>query len=875
MRSNRKASILILAGILLAGVVAVIPARAAQSSKSAAVIDSRITADSPPYRIEWNGTSGTFVRKAFGQDPELRQPISFLHTDAGPTGFAKYLVWFLARDKQSFSLLWCYLNDSGGAFDCWLYQYPSNQLTSLHFTGDYRFAAPAESPPATAMPDLKLPDPPPYSGPAFTYRNWTKVVGALPKVDLRSPRRNGAPLDTSPVLKSVSQLIVRPLHEVEVGSANGWREGGWNELHALAYDAAQDPYYLILYSNTPNGYVVDLRQARIYAANFGDKVTFEGATSSGPLGNPLDLTPETKVHRYDRHEIVLSTAEKTANPYLDVQVGIEFHGPDAKSILVPGFWDGGGTFRVRFAPMLNGVWTWTSHSQTGDLDGRTGTFECIGEAPGVKGFVNVQPVHRDTHHFSYSDGEPFLPALLREPLPAYTSLSTGSKASDAPGPRVQLTGLDAAPVQDDTSSFIAFQRFIAVAAQKGFNRLVGGTILGPAAAGLVRANDGGPAFIGGSLDQINPLFFQSMDRRIAYCNGRGVVPDIGVGTLDDALFTQYEPMALYRFWAYVLARYDSFDVQWTLFEPGAGPISQTTRKAAEQFAELTRQVDPCHHPITSVALNAGAAPVAASAESTPGSQRRSGGGAMAAGSSAPRRVVPADLPWQDLITVEGGDIGTLPYYGWIQKPLVILERPLVGQETALSPDVTRHRMWEARMRGAYWSPANVNSADPNALNSVELKWAGHCADLFRHTRYYRLAPRPEMLGGPSESSADRKRRKKAEAAEARLKPPPPVDDAALDLDPFDTDPFDALPPAPVPKPTPMFVLADPAREYVVYFEEGGSLLLDLLEATGKVDTTWFNPRTGEYSTTKQIMGGAYTSFTAPDANDWVLYVSRL
>lgn len=179
------------------------------------------------------------------------------------------------------------------------------------------------------------------------------------------------------------------------------------------------------------------------------------------------------------------------------------------------------------------------------------------------------------------------------------------------------------------------------------------------------------------------------------------------------------------------------------------------------------------------------------------------------------------------------------------------------------------------MRGAYWSPANVNSADPNALNSVELKWAGHCADLFRHTRYYRLAPRPEMLGGPSESSADRKRRKKAEAAEARLKPPPPVDDAALDLDPFDTDPFDALPPAPVPKPTPMFVLADPAREYVVYFEEGGSLLLDLLEATGKVDTTWFNPRTGEYSTTKQIMGGAYTSFTAPDANDWVLYVSRL
>jgi hypothetical protein len=132
-----------------------------------------------------------------------------------------------------------------------------------------------------------------------------------------------------------------------------------------------------------------------------------------------------------------------------------------------------------------------------------------------------------------------------------------------------------------------------------------------------------------------------------------------------------------------------------------------------------------------------------------------------------------------------------------------------------------------------------------------------------------------MLGGPTESPAERRRRKRAEA-EAAKKNPPPVEDVPIDIDPFDPDPFANLPPIPAPKPPPpTFVLADPAREYLVYFEQGGTLLLDLLEATGKVQVTWFNPRTGEASSTKQIVGGAYTTFTAPDTNDWVLYVSRM
>jgi hypothetical protein len=877
MRYLRFVITFALFGLLAAGVSARLRAQAAPDSQITAPGANRITAENASYRIEWNGTSGTFVQKAIGKTPEVRQPLAYLHTDAGPAGFAKHLAWFLARESGGFSVLWCYLNDSGTEFDCWLYRFPSNLLTAIHFKGAYQYAPPSEAAPAVPMPDFNLSTFPPYTGPAFTFRGWTKAIGGLAQLDLKATRLTNAPPatpDTGTVVKTLTQIIVRPLHQVEVGAANGWREGGWHELHALAFDSAKDPYYFILYSNTTTGYVVDLKRAQIYTADFGGRVAFEDTGLFGPQDNPLNIEPDIKVHRYERHEIVLTTKAKPANPYLDIQAGIEFTGPNAKPVLVPGFWDGGGTFRVRFTPTIRGVWKWRSLSETSDLNGQTGDFECIGEDRSVKGFVNVQPEHKNPRHFSYSNGDPFLPVLVREPQPSFVTPSGTERTGAIKRAGVQLAAQETA-AEDDTSSFLAYQRFINAAAQKGFNRLVGGNLLGPAATKLIRSDEGGAAFASGDLDTINPAFFQWMDRRIAYCNARGIVPDIGIGTLEDRLFTTYKPASLYRFWGYIVARYSAYDVQWTLFEPGAGTPSEATRKGAEQFADLTRLYDPCHHPLTLVVLGTSAAPISAPPKRATAPTTDTAGASALGQAKAPVAVIPYNVAWEDVITALGGDVNALPWYAQVTKPVVLMERPTVGKDTALTPDVARHRMWEARMRGAYWAPGVVPAVDPAALNAPEIQWAAYCANLFSKTRFYRLNPRPDMLGGPAESAADRRRRKKAEAAAPKVAPPPDVGDLGDDFDPFDPDPFAALPPLPVPKPTPMFVLADPAREYVVYFEEGGSLLLDLLEATGKVQVTWFNPRTGEFSPTKQIVGGAYTQFTAPDTKDWVLYVARL
>ncbi len=287
-----------IAGALMLLQIGLLPVAA----QTGGATDSAIAADSAPYRLTWDGRTGALTRRALGNAPERRAPLAYLHTDAGPRGFAKYLGWFLARDKNGFALLWCYLNDNGRDFWCWQYQYPANLLTTQQFRGRYRFAPPA-TPADNAPVALELPASTPYRGPQFTYRDWTTASGALPSLVLRpaveavmsKEKRAAQVAFTAPpkietngnanwdmpaegkqgaALRVLADLRVTPLHEIQVGAGNGWRTGGWRELHALARDGQGGVYYLILYSNSTRGFVVDLQRARTYTADFGAVVRF-------------------------------------------------------------------------------------------------------------------------------------------------------------------------------------------------------------------------------------------------------------------------------------------------------------------------------------------------------------------------------------------------------------------------------------------------------------------------------------------------------------------------------------------------------------------------------------------------------------------------
>ena len=69
-------------------------------------------------------------------------------------------------------------------------------------------------------------------------------------------------------------------------------------------------------------------------------------------------------------------------------------------------------------------------------------------------------------------------------------------------------------------------------------------------------------------------------------------------------------------------------------------------------------------------------------------------------------------------------------------------------------------------------------------------------------------------------------------------------------------------------------LANPSREYVVYFPSGGHVTVDLTAATGALHVRWYNPRTGVTEASDPTTGGGSRPFAAPDTKDWVLHLFK-
>ena len=67
------------------------------------------------------------------------------------------------------------------------------------------------------------------------------------------------------------------------------------------------------------------------------------------------------------------------------------------------------------------------------------------------------------------------------------------------------------------------------------------------------------------------------------------------------------------------------------------------------------------------------------------------------------------------------------------------------------------------------------------------------------------------------------------------------------------------------------LLKNPGKEYVAYFETGGTRTITL--EPGSYHYRWYNPGNGTYQTEKSVSGGSRI-FSAPDSNDWILHVFK-
>ena len=155
----------------------------------------------------------------------------------------------------------------------------------------------------------------------------------------------------------------------------------------------------------------------IKAVTFTDEARIKKAAPLGPAGEASDtalftgeaeqtLTAET----WRVVELTFKSKKTYGDPFGDVRLDLQLFG-NGRLYIVPGFWDGGSTWRVRFVCAAAGTWqckTVCSDRVNTALHGRTATVECKAYSGDLevykRGFVTTRLGEK---YLTYDDGTPF------------------------------------------------------------------------------------------------------------------------------------------------------------------------------------------------------------------------------------------------------------------------------------------------------------------------------------------------------------------------------------------------------------------------------------------------------------------------------------
>jgi hypothetical protein len=194
-------------------------------------------------------------------------------------------------------------------------------------------------------------------------------------------------------------------------------------------------------------------------------------------------------------EAAFTSARSHANPVQAARLELELEAPSGRRHRVEGFWDGGATWRARFAPDEAGPWSYrTCCSDEGDggLHGRSGSFDCA-EAQPRTAFERHGPVRvaASRTHLEHADGTPFF-------WLADTGWNAALRASDE-----------------------EWSYYLQTRAAQGFTAVQWVTTQWIAAPEGDR--EGRLAYTGREQIRIDPAFFQRLDRRVAAINAAGLL----------------------------------------------------------------------------------------------------------------------------------------------------------------------------------------------------------------------------------------------------------------------------------------------------------------------------------------------------------------
>ena len=258
-------------------------------------------------------------------------------------------------------------------------------------------------------------------------------------------------------------------------------------------------------------------------------------------------------------ELVLTADRQVTDPYTGVEIWADFTHEDGLTLRRPAFYDGGRTWRIRFAsPLPHGRWRWQTNPGPPGLGGVSGTVD-IEEEPAAgllhrHGFWRMSPGRRSLVH---ADGTPAL--LVADTAWALPWRATEEQARVYAQDRA-AKGFNAAllmSVQPDMRAVGPRDRTADEGFDVGFEDL--------------------PT---GHLNDLNPAYFQYLDRLLAILIDHGIVPVLqpvfqGFGWKGlDVAGTVVPPEEYARYCRYLVARYGARPAIYLVGADGAGTEAQ-------------------------------------------------------------------------------------------------------------------------------------------------------------------------------------------------------------------------------------------------------------------------------------------------------------
>ncbi len=279
---------------------------------------------------------------------------------------------------------------------------------------------------------------------------------------------------------------------------------------------------------------------------------------------PASAADPPAVEQWGTFELTLSGPSK-GNPFTEVELSARF--TQAKQTLtVSGFYDGEGTYRIRFMPPTQGEWTYTTKSNHADLTGKTGTLRVVAPTKGNHGPVRV----RNTFHFAYADGTP------------HYSVGTTCYAWTHQGDKLEeqtLATLKAGPF--NKIRMCVFPKWYA------FNKTE------PS-----RYPFAGTAPKQWNFDRFNPAFFQHLERRIGQLRDLGIEADIILFHPYDEGHWGFDRMSAAvddRYLRYIVARLAAYRNVWWSLANEFDFMKEKTDADFDRYLKIVTDADPYRH----------------------------------------------------------------------------------------------------------------------------------------------------------------------------------------------------------------------------------------------------------------------------------------